>query len=335
VAEVIFVRHLLKRRGDHFKLFIEQISLEGGRTYAVVGPNGAGKTTLLHLVGLLEAPDSGELRLFGHLVATERDRRKLRRRITLVEERPYLFQGSVETNLRFGLSARGIRRRRTHLLNTRILERVRLEGFENRKASELSAGEVRRVALARAAVIEPEILLLDEPFADVDRVGEAATKEIVREILRKGGTVVLATHMLENAYSLSDEIFSLFNGQLSSFVPENLFSGSLEKRGENQWFRIREGPLIQVITETFSPGKIMIKSDEIVVSRTPFDSSARNVLAGVITGASFQGELVRLEVKVEGVVFLVRITRQSYGRFSLGLGLAVYLTFKATAVRCF
>jgi len=335
VAEVVSIRRLLKCRGNHFKLFIDELSLERGRVYAVVGPNGSGKTTFLQILGLLEAPDSGELLLFGHSAGGERDRRRLRRRITLVEERPYLFRGTVAGNLRFGLSVRGVRGRRAGLLTEGILKRLGLAGLENRRVAELSAGQIRRVALARAAVFQPEILLLDEPFASVDREGEAAVKEVVKAILLGGGTVVFTTHIFENAYSLSGEIFSLFEGQLSSFVPENLFTGTLESDGENQWFNIRGGPRIQVVSRSPSPEKIMIKSDEIVVSRSPFDSSARNVLAGLITAASFEGELVRLKVKVEGVAFLVILTRQSYRSLALGLGERVYLTFKATAVRCF
>ena len=137
-------------RGDAFTLKVERLEMMDKGIYALSGPNGAGKSTLLGLLAMLMLPDAGALRFAGKLVCGNISARKeLRRQITLVEQTPYMFSGSVFQNLAFGLRLRGTRGDEQRRLIVQALEDVGLSGFEGRNVRELSRGETQRVALAR------------------------------------------------------------------------------------------------------------------------------------------------------------------------------------------
>lgn len=201
------------RRGD-FRLNIEHLELLPGRIYLVEGANGAGKSTLLHLLALLLPPAAGTIRFAGERVTDEGQRQCLRRQITLVEQNPYLFDTSVYQNLAFGLRLRDVR---SDLQDRRIrqaLQRVGLAGFENRRARALSGGESRRVALARALVLRPQLLLLDEPTAGLDREILPIFEECLASLPDQGTTVVIASHEGELCRRLDGEILALDRGRL-------------------------------------------------------------------------------------------------------------------------
>src|SRR5690349_22756037 len=132
-------------------------------TVAIVGPNGSGKSTLLRLLALLERPSEGEVRLDGVAVT-----RAARRRVTLVEQRPVMLHGTVRNNLEFGLHVRGIRRTEVNRRIENVAARLGITPLLPRHRHELSEGEAQRVAVARALVIEPDVLLLDEPTSSAD-----------------------------------------------------------------------------------------------------------------------------------------------------------------------
>ena len=142
------------------------VEVPAGTVLALLGPSGSGKTTLLDILGLLEKPTSGHVLLDGREVST-RDR-DARLQIAAVFQRPYLFKGTVGGNVAYGLVARGVPRATHAAKIAAALERVGLAGYEQRSALALSGGEAQRVALARALVLEPRVLLLDEPLASLD-----------------------------------------------------------------------------------------------------------------------------------------------------------------------
>ncbi len=206
-------------RRDDFTLEVERLALYPERIYLLAGPNGAGKSTLLGLLALLLVPERGELRYPGQPVAGAAERQRLRRRITLVEQNPFLFDTSVYQNLAFGLRLRDIRGDLQRERIARALQAVGLEGFEARRARALSGGESRRVALARALVLRPQLLLLDEPTAGLDRGVLPIFEKCLADLPGQGTAVVIAGHDADQPRRLAGEVLTLSAGRLVGATP--------------------------------------------------------------------------------------------------------------------
>jgi tungstate transport system ATP-binding protein len=335
-GRVIFeVEGLRHEYGGVTVLDIPRMSLARGRIFALVGPNGSGKTTLLSILNLLTRPTAGSIRYQGSPVGTgESVRRRQRLSMSFLLQDPYLFNTTVNGNVSWGLSARGVPREEIPGLTARALEMVGLEGFGERRARTLSGGESQRTALARALVTEPDVLLLDEPTANIDPASAAAFESAIRRINReKGVTVIMTTHNLGQARRLGDEIYTLFSGQLIPSPMDNLFTGSLLEKGGHPVFKT--GVLSMHVSPTDTPFEVthaLIPPGDILVSLESIVSSARNVLPGKVNGISEQPASVRIRVKA-GEVFTVDITPESFRELELSLGSDVYLTFKASSVQ--
>ena len=181
-----------------------------------MGPNGAGKTTLLHVAALLQWPETGEVWIGGER-ATRRRARVLRRRTAMVLQAPLLFDVSVLTNAASGLRFRGTGRREAERRAMDWLERFGVGHLVRQNARRLSGGEARRVSLARAFAVEPELLLLDEPFAALDpQTREALVPELATRLRETQTTAVIVTHDPQEALSLADRLLVLANGHVTS-----------------------------------------------------------------------------------------------------------------------
>ena len=204
---------------------MDRLEVVRGELLCLVGPTGAGKSTLLRLLAALEAPRSGRLwfsdcRLDSHGVPLE-----VRRRITLVFQRPLLLAGTVRANVEYGLRLRGRDRHAPQV--EAVLERLRLSDLALRSARTLSGGQMQLVALARALVLEPEALLLDEPTANLDPARVALVEEVIGEVHRQQGTtVVWATHNLFQARRLAQRVALLLDGRLVEVAPTEEFFGA-------------------------------------------------------------------------------------------------------------
>jgi ABC-type sugar transport system ATPase subunit len=209
----IEVKGLCKSYGRAEILRDIDLTVEHGEVLALIGPTGSGKTTLLRLIDLLEEPTNGEVKIDGMGVTglPERDRLKIRRRMAMVFQKPVMFRENVLENVSYGLKIRGERK-----IDGRVREAilaVGLEGYEPRDANTLSGGEMQRIALARALVLEPDLLLLDEPTANLDPKTATAIDALIS---RFEGTVIMATHNMHQARRLSDRIAVLVEGRLIS-----------------------------------------------------------------------------------------------------------------------
>lgn len=192
-------------------LDVNALEVQEGEIVALVGPSGAGKSTLLRLLNFIETPTSGVLLYRGQNVAASAPL-ELRREVTTVFQRPLLLRGTVAENIAYGLRLRG-----AHVNENvnRMLERVGLQHMGHAPARKLSGGEMQRVALARALVIEPRVLLLDEPTANLDPYNVSLIEDIVRSQNRaQGVTVVIVTHNVFQAKRLAGRAGLLLNGQL-------------------------------------------------------------------------------------------------------------------------
>lgn len=214
MTPMLELKNLALRRGD-FTLQVKQLRLEAGKLYALQGENGAGKSSLLQLLALLQPPEWGSLSFAGQVVSWKAGTLKpLRQQITLLEQNPLLFSGTVEQNLAFGLKLRGIHGRQRQERIEQALEATGLQGFNQRPAGELSGGESRRVALARALALQPKVLLLDEPTANLD-VGQVAVLErFLIGLPQQGMTLVIATHDSHQPQRLGGDIIRLSDGEL-------------------------------------------------------------------------------------------------------------------------
>jgi tungstate transport system ATP-binding protein len=201
-----------KRYGEVEALKGVDLTVEQGETLSIVGPNGAGKTTLLKIMALLERPTSGRVLVDG--VEAEGWRlEEMRRRITMVFQRPLLFRGSVTDNVAYGLRLRGIEGEEAEERVSRALELVGLEEMRWREARTLSYGEKRRVNIAMALALNCEVLLLDEPTANLDPDN---TERVVKAIkgLRGKTTIVVATPNPYVAMEISNLSALLIGGEI-------------------------------------------------------------------------------------------------------------------------
>ncbi len=211
-ASVFEVRNLRQMYDGRAVLDIEQLDVHAGEILAFVGPSGAGKSTLLRLLNFLETPTTGNVIYRGQTFANGSVPLAVRREITTVFQRPVLLDGSVRDNIAYGLQLRGVQ---TNGRVTDLLGAIGLNELAHARAVKLSGGEMQRVALARALVIEPTVLLLDEPTANLDPYNVGLIEEIVRTHNReRGTTVVLVTHNVFQAKRLAHRVGLMLNGRL-------------------------------------------------------------------------------------------------------------------------
>ena len=195
-------------------LAIKELEIRQGEVFALVGPSGAGKSTLLRLLNFLESPSSGSLAFHGRNYSNGSEiPLDLRRRVTTVFQRPMLLNRSVWDNVAFGLNLRGQRGQNAVIQSA--LEQVGLDGLARQRACTLSGGETQRVALARAIVLHPEVLLMDEPTANLDPYNIGIIEDIAARLNHEQGTtLVLVTHNIFQAKRLASRIAFLLEGQI-------------------------------------------------------------------------------------------------------------------------
>lgn len=225
---VISLKNIRVEQGQNFNLTVEELVLQPGLIYALTGPNGSGKSTLLRVMALLITPQKGSIEFSG---GGSKDLTRQRQSVTLVEQSPFLFKGSVAENLSYGLKLRGLDNRESSRRIKSTLSNVGLEGFEKRQAKELSSGEVQRVALARALVLKPELLLLDEPTANIDSNSLQGYEELLRGLPEYGVTVVFSTHDPSQSRRLGEEVLRIKDGRLSNAVHRELNDVAFIERG--------------------------------------------------------------------------------------------------------
>jgi tungstate transport system ATP-binding protein len=202
---------------------LENINLEivGGKTIALVGTNGAGKTTLLRVIGGLEEPDKGSIVFRGKNL----NGKELRQIATLVFQKTAMFNRSVFSNLAYGLKIRGEKKEEIQEEIARELHNVGLRNFEKRKAKKTSGGEQQRIALARAFLLNPQILLLDEPTANLDPNSATIIEKAITSRTNSESIIILATHNLSQAKRLANEVVHLYEGKVVEIArPEEFFT---------------------------------------------------------------------------------------------------------------
>ncbi len=221
-SAVLSLRHVRHRYGERTVLQVEHLDVYQGELLALVGPSGAGKSTLLRILNFLEAPAAGQVLYHGRAYTPQNLPLALQRRITTVFQQPYLLNASVYRNIAYGLRVRG--QRNGQELVEDVLQAVGLQHLRHAPARTLSGGESQRVSLARALVLNPEILLLDEPTANLDPTNVRQIEQIIRQAnQQRHTTIVLVTHNIWQARRLAQRVAFLYDGALLEVAPANQF----------------------------------------------------------------------------------------------------------------
>ena len=214
------IADLKQKYADRTVLDLDNLEIAPGEILGLVGPSGAGKSTLLRLLNFLESPTTGRI-VYQNQPLNGSVPMSVRRQVTTVFQRPVLFRASVRANVAYGLSLRG------ENANGRVdemLKRVGLDKLAQVPAQKLSGGEMQRVALARALVVNPAVLLLDEPTANLDPYNVGLIEEIVALNNReRHTTVVLVTHNVFQAKRLAQRVGLMLGGRLIEIAEAKRF----------------------------------------------------------------------------------------------------------------
>jgi tungstate transport system ATP-binding protein len=212
--EIISIHDLLIQRNGRDALKIKSLDVKRGETLAIVGPNGAGKSTLLLALAHLIKPKHGEI-LFNGKPISQMNELEYRRKISFVFQDPLLMDMTVEKNIALGLKFRSTDKDETRRRVNRWSQAMGVASLLGRRAGQLSGGEAQRVSLARAFVLDPELLLMDEPFSAVDPPTRAQLlKDLSNLLSQDHRTTIFVTHNLKEAAQVSDRVAVIINGEL-------------------------------------------------------------------------------------------------------------------------
>ena len=330
------------------------VSVADGEYCIILGPTGAGKTILLETIAGIHRPDKGRILLDGTDIT---DAPPERRGIGMVYQDYMLFPHmTVRENIGFGLRQRGISGENRDAAAESIAETLGIAHLLDRYPATLSGGEQQRTAIARALVLSPRVLLLDEPLSALDTVTRERLRREIKEIhTRTGVTILHITHHFEDIYALADRVVVMKDGAVaqegtpetilrrpaSDFIAhftgmENLFSGTASPDGTGT-AEIAVGPVkLFAATDLSGPVRVGIRPEDLILSTSPLDSSARNSLPGIVAGVVENGIYAKIPVDCgNGIIVTAALTRQSVERLKLCSGTEVWVTFKATAVHVF
>jgi len=346
----------LRKTHQQFVLDVPQLEVPAGTTLAVLGPSGSGKSTLLSTLALLLRPDAGQI-LYDGVEVSHRDR-ETRQQIAALFQRPYLFRGSVEANVAYGLKLRKVSTQERRRRIADILERVGLSGYGGRSVITLSGGEAQRVAMARALVLEPRVLFLDEPMSNLDALIKMQLTEDFARILRaEKVTTVYVTHDQSEAATVSDRIAILRAGRIVrigtaddviSLPTDDWVAGfigmepPLEGRvvanesgvaeidcGDVRMFAVSELPVGTSVLAAVRPEDVLLFEADAEIPLT----SARNRFRARVVDVGARATTVRVVVESGCVRLAATVSRASAMELRLEPGREVIAMFKATATR--
>jgi tungstate transport system ATP-binding protein len=323
----------------------------------IIGPNGSGKSSLLRTMGLLERPATGVIRFRGEIVGS-RGILAVRRQMASVFQDPLLIDGTVFQNAALGLGFRRVPRGDVVSRVQPWLDRLGIGPLRERRARTLSGGEAQRTALARALVLQPALLLLDEPFAALDQpTRETLLAELGRILREDRITTVLVTHDRGEAMTLGDRVAVLMNGRIQQidraarlfrspmselvarFVGvETLVDGEVIAAAAGLATIDAGGQKVDVAADVRAGDRVRVclRPEDVTLVRAeemPV-SSAENRLSGTVSHLAPQGPFVRVTVDC-GFPLMALVTRRSIEDLRLGLGSPIVASFTPTAAHIF
>ena len=333
------ISDLTKRYSDRTILDIPALSFKKGAIYGLQGPNGAGKTTLLNILALLEIPTSGIVSYKSEPVQySEPYLQPLRKEVVLVDQLPLLFTTTVFNNMEFGLKIRRIEKEERKRRILKGLEMVGMEDFAQLPAHQLSGGETQRVALASRLILKPEVLLLDEPTANVDAASARQIKDASLMARREWGTtLIIASHDRDWLYEVCDEVMHLFRGRLIGAGEENVIFGPWHSHKDSLWERkLPDGQRICLPGAPGPDAVALIEPTSITpLTETKRDASGANILEGIVSRLTLEkmsAEIVAT-ILIGNLPFTVKLSTQKIRQENLYPGQSVTLHYSNNSVK--
>jgi molybdate transport system ATP-binding protein len=343
---VSLAAHIAVRRGT--LLVDAAFDVPSGEVLALLGPNGAGKSTIVRVLAGLLRPDAGRVAVDGAVwddAATHRPAHE--RSVGMVFQEALLFPHlSVADNVAFGLRTRGTARAPARATADGWLTRVGLEGFGPRRPGELSGGQAQRAALARALVVDPALLLLDEPLSALDaRTRLTVRAELRRHLAEFAGSTVLVTHDPVDAMALADRVVVVEDGRIvqagppaevaraprTDYVARLVGLALLPGTAEGRTVRLDGGGAVAVADEASGPVFAAVRPESVALHLTRPDGSPRNVWAVRLVAAVPHGATVRCELAGE-VPLIADVTATAFAELGLAPGAHVWAAVKASEV---
>jgi len=339
------------------------LTAQPGRPVALIGANGAGKTTLLRCLAGLQTPEAGRISVDGDTwFDSERgvDRPAHRRAVGLVPQHGLLFPHlDVTANVAYGLRAARLPRQEAHRRTGDALERFGLVALARRRPDTLSGGERQRVALARATVLEPSLLLLDEPISALDAASRAAVRASLRELLRdRRACTVLVTHDARDALELAADGVVLEAGRVvqegspaelaqrprsapvAGLMGQIWLPGTAAARDGEVW-TVEAGELrVLAVADQAEPPSlgaaayVLVDPRDVTLHLEPPEGSAQNAVRARVSSVVDAGGPLRVTLDSRPPL-VVEITRRAATALEIAPGAAVWASFKATAARAF
>ena len=337
-------------------LDVPSLEVSSGEVMTIIGPNGSGKTTLLFILALLNMPTKGTVFYSGVPITAGHQMLELRRRIATVFQEPLLLAMSVRENVMLGLKFRKVEGAEAKRRARKWLERFGVADLENRSPRTLSGGEAKRVSLARAFALQPDLLFLDEPFTALDSPTRQALLEDFESVLRETKvTTVIVTHDRNEALILADRVAVLIKGSLrqigkpdevfnypvdeevASFVEVgNILNGTVTQQSNGMAVVSIREKQIEVVSPLPIGTKVTacLRFEDVTLSIPAAGeaySSARNRFKGVITRVLPLAAQVRVTLDC-GFPLTALITKRSCEDMGLDTGWEVNATFKASTI---
>jgi tungstate transport system ATP-binding protein len=320
--------------GTKLVLSIEDVSIPEAAIIGLIGPNGSGKSTLLKLMGFLEEPTYGSIFFKGRKTGPFTS--DTRFKVTLLPQEPYLMQRNVFENVAYGLKIRGdIKRLKSRVEDALTQVGLTPESFSRRRWSALSGGEAQRVALAARLVLKPEVLLLDEPTANVD----TGSARLIRKASLKardewGTTLVVATHDWQWLFETCDSVLHLLHGRLfkgglgcAVYGPWKFgWEGFLQKELEDGQVLVAPTPEEGKQVAILDPSRLKI----VLSSKSPLLKWKIGSLNGFVTRLFLEsnGQTVQTAIKIAELVVTIRIQREQVELLKLYPGKEVGIQYE-------
>jgi spermidine/putrescine ABC transporter ATP-binding subunit len=327
------------------------LSVADGELLAILGPSGCGKTTTLRVIAGFEHPTSGRVRIFDHDVTEVPPHR---RSVGVVFQNYALFPHmDVFENVAFGLHERRVPAAEIARRVTAILDVVRLASYERRRPSQLSGGEQQRVALARALVVEPLLLLMDEPLGALDRKLREEMQLELKDMLRRlHVTSVFVTHDQDEALAMADRVAVMYRGRIeqvdtpadiyespatvfcASFLGlSNIFKGTVTESSMTAQLLTPSGLSLVCPPPPAraAAGSVMIRPEKVLVDAA--DEGGRNAFAGEIVGVRYLGSAIEYHVSLPTGDRVIASQQQTSGSGAYCLGNSIRVQLPISALR--
>ncbi len=323
---------------NNFKLKRINLDINQGEYLVILGPSGAGKTVILELIAGLIKPDSGKIVGLNN------------KKIGLIYQDFMLFPHmNVFKNISYGLKIRKTLKEYIDPLVKKLSKQLGIEHLLDRDTKTLSGGEKQRVAIARAMAISPDVYLIDEPTASLDRNLRYKTQKLFMDLHRESRAIfVHVTHDFEEALALADKIALILDGEIVQFdQPDVLFNAPKSKQvadflGYKNVFKghicdnvvVINGIKVMVPVKNAEFAFIAVRNDDIILSKRKLDSSARNSYQGIVQDIINRNLLCEVVIDI-GITLFVDITKKSLQELEIEKGKKIWLTFKVSSIKVF